>query len=76
MKKIRLTESQYLKIKEIINETSFDVAAKSVIKQGDVLKIYYKNNANSFKVIQSVNGQIIMDSIDEGLQISDYRFFV
>lgn len=76
MKKIRLTESQFLKIKELINETSFDVAAKSVIKDGDVLKIYYKNNANSFKVIQSVNGQIIMDSIDEGLQISDYRFFV
>lgn len=76
MNKIRITESQYYKLKRLIFETSFDIVAKNVIKVGDIVRISYKNSVNNFKVIESINGQITMDNVDSGSALINYRYFM
>ena len=75
-KKLILTETQYDKLFIFINESRFDKVIKDVIRVGDIVRIEYKNSVSNFKVVDSVNGQIIMDNIDSGSANINYRYFI
>lgn len=76
MKKLLITETQYNNLTKILSETRFDVMVNKTIKPGDVIRITYKNTTSNFKVIQNLNGQIIMDNIDAGSANINYRYFL
>lgn len=76
MNKLILTESQYSRLSKFILETRFDVVVKGTINVGDVVRITYKNTTNNFRVIQNNNGQVIMDNIDAGSTLINYRYFM
>lgn len=76
MTKLILTESQYDRLSKFILETRFDVVVKDTIEVGDVVRITYKNTTNNFRVIQNDNGQVIMDNIDAGSALINYRYFM
>ncbi len=76
MSKLILTESQYNRLNKFILETRFDVVVKGTINVGDVVRITYKNTTNNFRVIQNNNGQVIMDNIDAGSTLINYRYFM
>jgi hypothetical protein len=65
-KKLIISETQYEKLRFFILETSFDKLAKNVIKDGDTIKINANNEVLSFKVIDSITGQVYMENIDKG----------
>jgi hypothetical protein len=65
-KKLIISETQYEKLRFFILETSFDKLAKNVIKDGDTIKINANNEILSFKVIDSITGQVYMENIDKG----------
>lgn len=65
-KKLIISENQYEKLRFFILETAFDKLAKSVIKDGDTIKINANNEVLSFKVIDSLSGQVYMENIDKG----------
>ena len=62
-RKIKITESQYNKLKQSLVETPFDKLAKNTIKVGDVIEINDSGKKSSFKVLQSYGGQITMEGI-------------
>lgn len=59
IKKLRITEDQFNRLKNYLNETPFsDVVYE--LKNGDIIKLIYQNSPIFFQVIDSVNGQILM----------------
>ncbi len=75
-KKIILTESQYKRLMDFINETPYDKVVRNVVKVGDIIRIEYRNSTSNFKVVDNTNGQIIMDNIDSGSANINYRYFI
>jgi len=75
-KKIKITESQYNRLIQLMVETPFDTMAKDSIKAGDIISITWKGTKNNFKVINNTSGQIIMDNIDKGSTNINYRYFM
>ena len=75
-KKIKITESQYNRLLQVMVETPFDTMAKDTIKTGDIVSITWKGTKNNFKVIDSTSGQIVMDNIDKGSTNINYRYFM
>ncbi len=75
-KKLIITESQYEKLRFFILETSFDKLAKSVIKDSDIIKITANNEVLSFKVINSLSGQVYMENIDKGAEYFGKLVFI
>jgi len=76
MSKLILTETQFNRLNQFINETRFDDVVKDTINVGDVVRITYKNTTNNFKVILNEGGQIIMDNIDAGSALINYRYLM
>lgn len=76
MKKIKITESQYSRMVNLIVETPFDTVMRSTIQVGDIIKISWKDNTNNFKVIDNNNGQVIMDNVDKGSTNINYRYLL
>lgn len=76
MSKLILTETQYNKLNKFILETKFDDVVKDTINVGDIVRITYKNTTNNFKVILNDNGQVIMDNIDAGSALINYRYLM
>lgn len=76
MKKIKITEKQYDKLLSLIVETPFDTLIKNSTLKDDVIKIDWGGNINTFKVIDSHSGQIIMDNIDKGSANINYRYLI
>ena len=75
-KKIKITESQYNRLINLMVETPFDTLAKTVIKPNDVISITWKGSKNNFKVINNTAGQVIMDNIDKGSTNINYRYLM
>lgn len=75
-KKIKITESQYNRLINLMVETPFDTLAKTVIKPNDIISITWKGSKNNFKVINNTSGQIIMDNIDKGSTNINYRYLM
>src|ERR1035437_9419948 len=75
-KKLILTEDQYDRLIQFINETPYDKVVNQVIKIGDIIRVEYKNSVNNFKVIDATGGQIQMDNIDSGSANINYRYFI
>ena len=75
-KKIKITESQYNRLIQLMVETPFDTMTKNSIKAGDIITITWKGTKNNFKVINNTSGQIIMDNIDKGSTNINYRYFM
>lgn len=75
-KKIKITESQYNRLIQVMVETPFDTMAKDSIKAGDIISITWKGTKNNFKVINNTSGQIVMDNIDKGSTNINYRYFM
>ncbi len=76
-KKIIVTESQYDRLMKFINETPFDKVLTNVVRVGDIIRIEWggkENVINNFKVIDSTNGQVIMDNIDSGSININFRY--
>lgn len=76
MAKVIITETQYYMLEKLLLETRFDVMLKKTAKVGDIIRISYKNTVNNFKIIQNVDGQIIMDNVDAGSTNHNYRYFL
>ncbi len=75
-KKIKITESQYNRLVQLMVETPFDTMAKDSIKAGDIISITWKGTKNNFKVINNTSGQVVMDNIDKGSTNINYRYFM
>lgn len=74
--KLILSETQFNKLINLINEGNFDAVIKNNIKPGDIIKIIFKDGTdNNFKVIDSITGQITMDNIDKGSANINYRYW-
>lgn len=74
--KLKLTEIQYNNLLNYVNETTFDVSVRHNIKKDDIISIVFNDNTtNNFKVIESNNGNIIMDNIDAKSTNINYRYF-
>ena len=75
-KKIKITESQYNRLINLMVETPFDAMAKTSIQAGDIISITWKGSKNNFKVINNTSGQIIMDNVDTNSNNKDFRYFM
>ncbi|TXG80898.1 MAG: hypothetical protein E6R13_07360, partial [Spirochaetes bacterium] len=75
-KKIKITESQYNRLIQVMVETPFDTMAKDSIKAGDIISITWKGTKNNFKVINNTSGQIVMDNIDEKSTNKHFRYLM
>lgn len=75
-KKIKITESQYNRLINLMVETPFDTLTKTVIKPNDVISITWKGSKNNFKVVNNTAGQVIMDNIDKGSANINYRYLM
>jgi len=74
--KLIVTEAQYQRLLNFINETPFDAMVKNTIKVGDTIVITWKNSKNNFKVVDNTSGHIIMDNIDAGSSNINYRYYM
>ncbi len=75
IKKVILTETQYNKLIQFINETPYPKVIEKV-KIGDIIRVEFKNSVNNFKVVNSSGNQIQMDNIDSGSANINYRYFI
>lgn len=75
-KKIKITESQYDRLINLMVETPFDTMAKNSIQDGDIVSFTWRGNKNNFKVINNTSGQIIMDNIDKGSANINFRYLM
>ena len=75
-KKLKITESQYNRLLNLLLETPFDALVKNTINVGDVVSITWKGSKNNFKVVDDSSGHIIMDNIDTGSTNINYRYFM
>ncbi len=75
-KKLIITEEQYKKIKFFILESKFDVMAKNVIQDGDIITITTQGKKLNFVVVDNTNGQILMDVSDKNSDYFDRRAFL
>lgn len=75
-KKLKITESQYNRLLNLLLETPFDALVKNTINVGDVVAITWKGSKNNFKVVDDSSGHIIMDNIDTGSTNINYRYFM
>ena len=75
-KKIKITESQYNRLINLMVETPFDTMTKTGVQAGDIISITWKGTKNNFKVINNTSGQIIMDNIDTNSTNKDFRYFM
>src|ERR1035437_1544488 len=74
--KVRLTESQYDKLKGFILEATFQEVLADSVQKGDVIRIGFKDKTRNFKVIDAMSGQIQMDNIDDNSDENVYRAFM
>jgi hypothetical protein len=74
--KLIVTEAQYQRLLNFINETPFDTMVKNTMKVGDTVVITWKNSKNNFKVIDNTSGHVIMDNIDSGSSNINYRYYM
>lgn len=74
--KLIVTEAQWERLLNFINETPFDAMVKNTIKVGDTVVITWKNSKNNFKVMDNTSGHIIMDNIDSGSSNINYRYYM
>ena len=75
-KKLKITESQYNRLLNLLLETPFDALIKNTINVGDDVSITWKGSKNNFKVVDDSSGHIIMDNIDTGSTNINYRYFM
>lgn len=68
-RKIIITEEQYKNLKFRLMESSFDVMANKVIRNGDIITITSNGKEFKFKVIDNYGGQIYMDNVDDGTRL-------
>jgi len=68
-RKIIITEEQYKKLKFRLLESTFDVMANKVIRNGDTITITSNGKEFNFKVIDNYGGQIYMDNVDDGTKV-------
>lgn len=73
-KKLIITETQYNRLQKLLIETPFNQMVDNKIKVGDEINIKWDGGENNFKVINEINGQVIMDCIDKNY--TDFRFLV
>ncbi len=76
MSKLRLTETQFDRLMQFINETPYDKVMTNSVKVGDIIRIEYRNSTSNFKVIDATHRQIQMDNIDSGSANINYRYFI
>lgn len=74
--KLIITENQYNLLNKFIIESRYDEFIKNSIRKGDVLRIHWRDNVNTFKVVDALNGQIQMDNIDDGSININYRYLI
>jgi len=74
-KKIKITESQFERLKQYLFETPYDHMIKGV-QVGDIISIMWKGSKNNFKVVDNTSGHIVMDNIDQGSANINYRYLM
>lgn len=75
-KRLKLTETQFQKIKNFIFETKFDVLTRKSVKKGDYINVNTKSGVLEFEVIDSFGGQIYMKNINAGTMQFNKLVFV
>lgn len=74
--KLIITESQYNRLLELLNETPFDVMIDTSIQVGDKLIVTHKDGKNRFRVVKKIGSGIVLISEDKGQINRQYRYFM
>jgi len=75
-KKIKITESQYKRILNLLVEAPFSNVVGNIAKVDDIITISRKNSKNNFKVIDNLSGHITMDNIDKNSVNINFRYYM
>jgi hypothetical protein len=75
-KKIKITESQYKRILNLLVEAPFNNIVNNIIQVGDIITISHKNSKNNFKVLDNLSGHITMDNVDKKSININFRYYV
>lgn len=72
--KIRISEAQYQRLLQRLDETPFDKMVTDSMEVGDILTITRNKGTNRFKIVDKNDDGVFMDNIDKGSTGNQYFF--
>ena len=74
--KLIISESQYQRLLQILNETPFDVMVDNSMEIGDKIIVTHRDGKNRFRVVKLDPNGVIMTSEDKDKVSQQYKYFM